>query len=163
MTLAIVPGSFDPMTLGHKDVIERATRLFDRVVVAIMINPDKQGMFTLLERKRIAELTLSGLDVEILVSEGYLVELAERLGADAIVKGVRTIEDFEYEQSMALFNHEHYPDCETIYLPSYGKKTSISSTAARARIMSGEATADLLADAADEYIRNLRQYRTIRG
>ena len=73
MSIAIVPGSFDPMTVGHRDLIERAAKLFDRVVVAIMINPDKKGRFSFAERKKIAELTLSGMSgVTVITADGYL-------------------------------------------------------------------------------------------
>ena len=121
MKTAIIPGSFDPMTLGHRDVVERALKLFDRVIVAIMVNPDKKGRFTFAQRKKIAELTLSDLpEVTVLTADGYLADLAAALKAVAIVKGVRNTEDFEYEQDMAVFNHDRNPVTETVYLPAYG-------------------------------------------
>ncbi len=156
MRTAIIPGSFDPMTLGHKNVVERALKLFDRVIVAIMINPEKKGTFTFAERKKIAELTLSEYpQVTVLTADGYLADLASALKAVAIVKGVRNTEDFEYEQDMAVFNHDRNPITETVYLPSYGALSDISSTYARSLIESGATLDGVLAPEAIEYIESL--------
>ncbi len=156
MRTAIIPGSFDPMTLGHKDVVERSLKLFDRVIVAIMINPDKKGKFTFAERKKIAELTLSDFpEVTVITADGYLADLAAALKAVAIVKGVRNTEDFEYEQDMAVFNHGKNPITETVYLPAYGGIADISSTYARGLIDKGEPLDEVLAPAAIEYIESL--------
>ena len=155
---AIIPGSFDPFTLGHLDIVKRAAGLFDRVVVAVMVNPEKAatGMFSFAERKRIAELSVSGIPgVTVITAGGYLADLARALDACAIVKGVRNRDDYEYEQEMAVFNHERNPHCETVYLPSYGKMTEISSTLARRLILEGKSTDGVLADGASEYIRSL--------
>lgn len=159
MKIAIVPGSFDPMTLGHKSLIERAGRLFDEVVVAIMVNPDKKGMFDFEERKAIAELTLAGVEnVRVITSDGYLADLAAGIGAVAIVKGVRNTTDFEYEQEMAAFNHARCPSCETVYLPAYGL-ADISSTAARKALADGADTGRLLSADAAEYIKMIMNNR----
>ncbi len=156
MRTAIIPGSFDPMTLGHKDVVERATKLFDRIIVAIMVNPEKKGKFTFAERKKIAELTLAELpQVTVITADGYLADLASALKAVAIVKGVRNTDDFEYEQDMAQFNHDRNPVTETIYLPSYGDIADISSTYARDLIDSGAPLDGVLAPEAIEYIESL--------
>ena len=156
MRIAIIPGSFDPMTLGHKDIVERALKLFDRVIVAIMINPEKKGKFSFAERKKIAELTLAEFpQVTVLTADGYLADLAAALKAVAIVKGVRNAEDFEYEQNMAIFNHDRNPITETIYLPSYGKISDISSTYARSLIDSGAPLDSVIAPEAIEYIESL--------
>ena len=153
MRTAIIPGSFDPMTLGHKDVVERALKLFDRVIVAIMVNPDKKGTFTFAERKRIAELTLTDFpQVTVITADGYLADLASALKAVAIVKGVRNTDDFEYEQDMAAFNHNRNSVTETVYLPSYGEMSDISSTYARSLIESGAPLDGVIAPEAIEYI-----------
>lgn len=153
---AIVPGSFDPFTLGHRDLVSRAARLFDRVVVAIMVNPDKTGTFSFAERKKIAELTVADLPgVRVITAQGYLADLAAALGAAAIVKGVRNTEDFEYEQEMAVFNHGRNPQTETVYLPAYGDFRLISSTTARTILQNGGDTSAFLAPAAAEYIASL--------
>ena len=87
MRTAIIPGSFDPMTLGHKDVVERATKLFDRIIVAIMVNPDKKGRFSFAERKKIAELTLAEFpQVTVITADGSLADLASALKAVPTVR-----------------------------------------------------------------------------
>lgn len=132
--IAVIPGSFDPMTKGHTDIVKRAAAMFDQVAVAVMVNPAKSStqMFTYDERKRIAEASCKAVpNVKVIVSGGMLWELARDLGACAIVKGVRNTSDFEYEQEMAKFNHAHYPDAETVYLPAYDEFCNISSTAVR--------------------------------
>ena len=144
-TVAVVPGSFDPMTLGHRNVIVRCASLFDRVVVGILINPDKQGMFTMEERKMIASLSLSDLpNVTVETDSGYLTDFAERMGASIIVKGVRTAADFEYEQKMAYFNRARNSRIETMYLPADENMTEISSTAVRERLSRGEDLTEML-------------------
>ena len=156
MRIAIVPGSFDPMTLGHKDIIKRALKLFDKVVVAIMINPSKVGTFSFLQRKKIAEITLKDLkNVTVITADGYLADLAAALNAVAIVKGVRDICDFDYEQEMAIFNHNKNDVTETIYLPAYGKNVDISSSLARKLIAGGESLEGVLPADVVEYIKSI--------
>ncbi len=136
-TVAVIPGSFDPLTLGHRDVIVRTAALFDRVVVGILINPAKQGMFSMEERKLLAELTLADLpNVTVEIDGGYLTDFAERMGASMIVKGIRSAVDFEYEQQMAHFNRNRNPRIETLYLPADESLTQISSTRVREAILS---------------------------
>ena len=144
-TVAVVPGSFDPLTLGHRDVIVRCAALFDRVVVGILINPNKQGLFTMEERKNIAQLSLADLlNVSVETDSGYLTDFAERMGATMIIKGLRTAVDFEYEQSMAYFNRARNSKIETLYLPADEKLTAISSTAVREKLARGEDLTELL-------------------
>ena len=144
-TVVVVPGSFDPLTLGHRDVIVRCAALFDRVVVGILINPNKQGLFTMEERKNIAQLSLADLpNVSVETDSGYLTDFAERMGATMIIKGLRTAVDFEYEQSMAYFNRARNPKIETLYLPADEKMTAISSTAVREKLARGEDLTELL-------------------
>ena len=158
MRIAIVPGSFDPMTLGHRDVVERAAKLFDKVIVAIMINPDKMGRFTFAERKKIAALTLADIpQATVITADGYLADLAAALKAVAIVKGVRNTEDFEYEQDMAKFNHDRNPVTETLYLPAYSGLAAISSTYARKLIDGDLPLEGVLAADAIEYIKELNK------
>ena len=102
MRIAIVPGSFDPMTLGHLDIIKRAADLYDRVIVAVMINDSKRYTFSMEERTEIARLTCKDIEnVEVISDAGLLADLAKRVGACAIVKGVRDEKDYEYEKEMA--------------------------------------------------------------
>ena len=156
MKIAIVPGSFDPMTLGHKDIVERATKLFDKVIVAIMINPAKVGKFTFAERKKIAELTLSDVPrASVITADGYLADLAAALNAVAIVKGVRNVDDFEYEQEMAVFNHNRNPITETVYLPAYSELAEISSTYTRKLIDEDLPLDGIVASEAIDYIKEI--------
>lgn len=132
MSLAIVPGSFDPMTVGHVDVIERAARIFDVVVVMVMVNSEKEYMFTTEQRAQLAKLSCDHIsNVKVLYSEGMLVDVVRELGANAIIKGVRTITDFKYEQVQAYYNRERNENAETLYLPCDQKLKKISSTLAR--------------------------------
>ena len=143
--IAIVPGSFDPITLGHLDVIDRAAKDYDLVYVAVMINAQKTYMFSLEQRKRIAEAAVGArTNVKVISSEGMLWELAKRLGACAIVKGVRNEVDRAYEESMAEFNTAHYPAAPTVLLPATQKHLEISSTFVREKILAREDLSALL-------------------
>ena len=133
---AIVPGSFDPITLGHVDIIRRAAERYEHVVVAIMINPQKQYMFTMEQRKRIAVAALSDMDgVSVIASDGMLWKLAFDLGACAIVKGYRNEKDLAYENEMAEFNLAHNPNAPTVLLKASESMEDISSTRVRERIL----------------------------
>ena len=132
MSLAIVPGSFDPITVGHVDVIERAAKIFDIVVVMVMVNKEKEYMFTIDQRAQLAKLSCDHLhNVKVLSSDGMLIDVVSELGANAIIKGVRTIKDFKYEQIQAYWNKEHNPMAETLYLPCDPKLKRVSSTLVR--------------------------------
>ncbi len=156
MRTAIIPGSFDPMTLGHKDIVQRALKLFDRVVVAIMINPDKKGRFSFAQRKRIAELTLADIpEATVITADGYLADLAAALKAVAIVKGVRNSDDFVYEQEMAEFNHKRNNVTESVFLSAFGENVAISSTAARYALDNKLPLDGLIAPEAAEYIESI--------
>ena len=157
-TVAVVPGSFDPFTLGHRDVVARCASLFDRVVVGILINPAKKGLFTMEERKTIAQLSLSDLpNVSVEIDDGYLTDFAERVGAAMIVKGVRTVGDFEYEQQMAHFNRARNSKIETLYLPADESMTQISSTRVREMLDRGERPEGLLHPDAIDWILKKKQ------
>lgn len=154
--IAIVPGSFDPMTNGHIDVIRRATELYDKVFVAVMINDQKKYRFTLEEREAIARVALEGIErVEVISSRGWLWELARDLGACAIVKGYRNEADLEYEQKMAEFNKAHNPDAETVLLKASDGLEDLSSTVVREKMLNDEQINGLLPDKAIELIKKL--------
>ena len=154
--IAVVPGSFDPITNGHIDVIRRATELYDKVFVAVMINDQKNYRFTLEEREAIARAALEGLErVEVISSRGWLWELAKDLGACAIVKGYRNETDLEYEQKMAEFNKEHNPDAETVLLKASDGLETLSSTVVRERMLNDEQIDGLLPEKAIELIKKL--------
>ena len=124
-----MPGSYDPVTLGHLDIIQRAAVLFDKVIVAAMINPEKQYHFTSEERISFLKNALKDLpNVSVDYSEEMLYEYVTRTGACAIVKGIRNSKDTEYEIMMAEFNREHAPSCDTLLLPADNALTQVSST-----------------------------------
>ena len=135
MKLAIVPGSFDPMTLGHLDLIREAAIRYERVVVAVMQNAEKQYLFTKEERLEIARLTVSALsNVEVIADDGMLIDLYDRLGASAVCKGWRNEKDLAYEQSMADWNAAHNPRFYTELIKSEGDYEMLSSTEVRERL-----------------------------
>ena len=117
MKIAICPGSFDPVTLGHLDIINRASRLFDKVIVAVLCNTAKNPSFTVEERIAfLKEVTADYPNVEIDSFSGLLVDYAKEKGAVAVVKGLRAVSDFEYEFQMSMINKKLYSDVETVYL-----------------------------------------------
>lgn len=149
MKIAILPGSYDPMTVGHVNVIERAARMFDEVVVAVMNNDRKQYMLTAEERTVIATVSCAHIqNARVIADGGMLVDLVDVIGACAIVKGIRNEDDLAYEQNMARWNKEKNPRAETLYLPCDDALSEISSTAVRALIEQGKTPEGLVADAA---------------
>lgn len=136
MRLAICPGSFDPITLGHLDLIERAARLFDEVIVLVLSNGEKdRGMFTPGERLRLCEKAVSHLpNVRADLFDGLLAVYAKEKGAVALVKGVRTGTDYDWEYQMAWINDGLYKGLETVLLPASPTYCFFSSTMAREMI-----------------------------
>ena len=129
MKIAVYPGSFDPITLGHLNIIKRASRIFDKVYVAVMVNSAKNPMFSLEERMNFISRTTQRFgNVEADCSDKLLVEYARSKGASVIVKGLRAVSDFEMEYQMALANKKLAPDIETVFLTSSEKYTYLSST-----------------------------------
>ncbi|MBI4461421.1 MAG: pantetheine-phosphate adenylyltransferase [Acidobacteria bacterium] len=115
--IAIYPGSFDPVTNGHLDLIERASKLFDHLIVAILRNPEKDELFTLRERTEMLEQSISHLaNVSVDSFDGLLVEYARRKGARVILRGIRAVSDYEYELQMALMNRQLEPGLETVFM-----------------------------------------------
>jgi pantetheine-phosphate adenylyltransferase len=115
--IAVYPGSFDPITNGHLDLIERASRLFERLIVAILRNEAKKPLFSVEERLEMAREVLRGYpNVEVASFGGLLVEFAASRGARVILRGIRAISDYEYELQMALMNRRLAPDIETVFL-----------------------------------------------
>jgi pantetheine-phosphate adenylyltransferase len=124
----IYPGSFDPLTYGHLDLIQRAVKLFDRVVVAIAQNESKPPLFTLEERRDLVEQSVQGLDrVEVDAFEGLLVDYVERRGAHAILRGLRAVSDFEFEFQLALMNRKLNERVETLFMMPKDTYTFLSS------------------------------------
>ena len=126
--LAVYPGSFDPLTNGHVDIIERGARLFDRIVVAILVNGEKDPLFSSVERKEIAEEVFGRCpNVEIETFDGLLVDYAAGREANVIVRGLRAISDFEYEMQMALMNRRLDKLIETVFMMPDERYTYLSS------------------------------------
>jgi pantetheine-phosphate adenylyltransferase len=127
-TLAVYPGSFDPLTNGHVDIITRGARLFERIIVAVLVNAEKSPLFTLAERVDIARAVFAHLpNVEIETFDGLLVDYVERRGAQVIVRGLRAVSDFEFEFQMALMNQRLNGKIETVFMMPAEQYTYISS------------------------------------
>ena len=131
-TSAIYPGSFDPITNGHVDIIERGLKVFERVVVAVLENPKKRPLFTTKERVRmIHEIFASRKEVEVLAFDGLLVDFARAQGTSVVMRGLRAISDFEYEFQMALMNRSLAPDIETFFMMPSVHYSFLSSNVVR--------------------------------
>ena len=126
-TRAVYPGSFDPLTNGHLDLIERSLRIFDELVVAVVTNPAKTALFSDEERVEMIREATRGRQIEIMVFEGLLVDFVKRVGARAIVRGLRAVSDFEYEFQMALMNRKLQEQIETVFLMPHEAYSYISS------------------------------------
>ena len=127
-TVAIYPGTFDPLTNGHVDIIARGARLFDRIIVAVLVNAEKSPLFTMPERLEIARAVFEGLpNVEVDTFDGLLVDYVERRGAQVIVRGLRAVSDFEFEFQMALMNRRLNDKIETVFMMPAEQYSYISS------------------------------------
>ena len=162
MSRAIIPGSFDPMTLGHKRVIAAAAEIFDEVIVLIMHNDMtkyvkdakvKEYLFDAEARVHIARLTCADIsNVRVEMRGGLLIDAFDEFEGSAIVKGIRNEQDFAYEQIHAAWNLAHNPRAHTLYLPADPAYAHVSSTLARERLAKGEDLSDILAPDAIEWI-----------
>ena len=127
--IAVCPGSFDPVTYGHRDIITRASKLFDKVIVLVSINPVKQASFTPDERVEMIKAVTTKIDnIEIDTFDGLLADYVKQRGAVAIVKGLRAVSDFEYEFQMALANKKLYAEAETVFLTTSAENMYLSSS-----------------------------------
>ncbi len=132
MNIAVYPGSFDPITNGHLDIIRRASRLYDKVVVGVLTNTSKQPMFEKSQRADFIKRSTAELgNVEVAFFEGLLVDFLRKENAKVIIKGLRATSDFEYEFQMALVNKQLCPEVETVFLSSNEKFTYLSSSVVR--------------------------------
>lgn len=139
MRRAMYPGSFDPITYGHLDIIQRATSLFDELCIVIMKNPDKTGTFTTEERiEMLKVVTISIPNVKIIVGEGLTVQMAKQLEAGFLVRGIRAVMDYEYELQLATTNMMIAPEIETVFFLTRPENSFLSSSTAKLLAQNGE-------------------------
>jgi len=135
MRIAVCPGSFDPITVGHLDLVERAAAIFDQVIVCVMVNGEKHPMFTPQERLELAEAALGHIpNAKAMACTDLLADFAREQGACALVKGARTGSDFDWEIQLAQINRDLYPELDTVILPARPEHLHISSTMVREMI-----------------------------
>lgn len=158
--IAICPGSFDPITVGHLDIIRRAAGMFDEVVVAVLQNNKKTYTFSVEDRVDMIRLSISGMDnVSVESSSGLLADYAAEKGACAIVKGLRAMSDFEYEFQMALTNKKLNPNVETVFLTTSAENMYLSSSVVRQVASLGGDFKEFVPDAIYEKIREYLRKR----
>jgi pantetheine-phosphate adenylyltransferase len=160
-TLAVYPGSFDPLTNGHVDIIERGARLFDRIIVAIAVNAEKSPMFSMAERVDIARAVFRNHpNVEVDTFEGLLVNYVERRKANVIVRGLRAVSDFEYEFQMALMNRELAASLETVFMMPAVQYSYISSRLIKEVFALGGKVHGLVPEIVEKRLREKQTVRT---
>ena len=153
-TLAVYPGSFDPLTNGHVDIISRGARLFDHIVVAILVNAEKSPLFTMDERVDITRSVFkTHSNVEVDTFDGLLVDYVERRQAQVIVRGLRAVSDFEFEFQMALMNRRLRPAIETVFMMPAEQYTYISSRLIKEVFSLGGRVHGLVPDMVEERLR----------
>lgn len=153
--IAIYPGSFDPVTNGHLDLIERASRLFDHLVVALLLNPEKEPLFTVAERVQMLKEVVQHLpNVEVDTFGGLLVDYARRKGARVLLRGIRAVSDYEYELQMALMNRQLEPELETVFMLPAEAYSYLSSRLVKEVARLGGSIKDLVPSAVEARIRD---------
>jgi len=151
---AVYPGSFDPITYGHLDVIRRAAAVFDELNVAVVHNPNKNPLFSLSERVELIRACTSDLpNVTVSQFEGLLVKYVEEQGAQVIVKGLRAVSDFEYEFQMALMNRKQNPHIETLFMMTSGRYSYLSSSLVKEVLRLGGCVRELVPPLVEERMR----------
>jgi pantetheine-phosphate adenylyltransferase len=158
--IAIYPGSFDPLTNGHVDIIQRGSRLFDRIVVGVLVNLEKAPLFTVPERVEIARAVFRGwTNVEVDTFDGLLVEYARSKHASVIVRGLRAISDFEFEMQMALMNRRLSPEVETVFMMPAEPYTYVSSRLVKEVFALGGSVTGLVPDVVEARLRDKKLAR----
>jgi pantetheine-phosphate adenylyltransferase len=159
-SLAVYPGSFDPLTNGHVDIITRGARIFDRIVVAVLVNAEKSPLFSMAERVEIAQAVFKDLpNVEVDTFEGLLVDYVERRRAQVIVRGLRAVSDFEFEFQMALMNRRLNGKIETVFMMPAEQYSYISSRLIKEVFTLGGRVHGLVPDMVEDRLRDKVQTR----
>lgn len=161
MITAIYPGTFDPLTLGHLDIIKRVSKIFDKLIVSVVMNVEKTPMFDIDERIEIIRKVVAGIpNVEVDGSVELLVEFAKKYENPVIIKGLRNHIDYEYETTMSVFNHRLDPDIETFFITASQEYTYVSSTAVRQLAMYGSDLTDYVPpQVAEEITKKIQNWR----
>ena len=147
MTVAVYPGTFDPLTYGHMDIIERVSALFDKLIVAIYESPDKQPLFSLEQRVKLVEKAITGLpNVHVKPFKGLTVDFMHQIGAKVMIRGLRASSDFEREFEMALMNKKLAPDIELVCLMTSSQYQFLSSSLIKEVAMLGGCLEDMVPD-----------------
>jgi pantetheine-phosphate adenylyltransferase len=153
-SLAVFPGSFDPITNGHLDIVERGLNVFDRVRLAILVNPGKEPLFSIDERLALIRETYSDNPrVDVDTFSGLLVDYADEVGATVIIRGIRAISDFEYEFQMALMNRRLNPSIETVFMMPAESYSYVSSRLVKEVFQLGGRVSDLVPPAVERRLR----------
>ena len=158
MRIAVYPGSFDPITMGHIDIIKRASVMFDKLIICVMSNAKKTPLFTPEERVDLIKRATAGVEnIEVTSFGGLLADFARQQGAGFIVRGLRALSDFEYEFQMALTNRKLYPDADTVFLTTSAEYMYLSSSIVKEVIRNGGFVRDALPEQiADDVVKKIR-------
>ena len=152
--IAIYPGSFDPLTNGHLDLVERGAKIFDELIVAILRNPEKQALFSVEERREMLEsMTKRFSNVRVDTFDGLMVDYATRVGATAVLRGIRAISDYEYELQMALMNRKLEPRLETVFMMPAEAYSYLSSRLVREIASLGGSVRGLVPEIVEQKLR----------
>lgn len=147
MRIAVYPGSFDPITNGHEDIIRRASKIFDEVIVAVLINPEKKGLFNIQERVELISKVIKPYDNVMVESfTGLLINFMRQKNAKVILKGLRAVSDFEYEFQMSLMNNKLDPSIETLFMMTNAQYSYLSSSSVKQVALFGGCIKGLVPD-----------------
>jgi pantetheine-phosphate adenylyltransferase len=153
LTIAIYPGSFDPITNGHIDILKRASKLFDNVIIAVLENPSKKPFFPASERIKLIKESISELsNVQVDSFKGLTVDYAKQKNAKVLIRGLRAVSDFEYEMQMAQMNKNLYPDLETIFLVPSVENSFLSSSLVKEVSMLGGDISQIVPSAVNNHL-----------
>ena len=156
MKIAIYPGSFDPITKGHLDILKNASGIFDKVIIAVAHNGEKEGFLSTEERVELIKKSIEGLDnVEVDAFEGLTIEYAKKRGAEILIRGLRAVSDFEYEMQLSQTNSALYKDIKTVFLITKPEYNFISSSAVREILVNKGDISAFVPDAVSEYLTSL--------